>query len=109
MNQIYNPQTIEDHEFLFTHLCDCGEAGGQGGELPALAASGLGLRLEDDGLQADGVGGGGGEAGHGVVRGAGVVTVRHQLRELGGRGLELADSYPEDTVNIIMVMSASLT
>ena len=94
------------------HLCDCGEAGGQGGELSALAASGLGLRLEDDGLQADGVGGGGGEAGHGVVRGAGVVTVRHQLRELGGRGLEPADSYPEDTqdtVSIIMVMSASLT
>ena len=84
--------------FIFNDLSDCGEAGGQSGELSALAASGLGLRLEDDWLQAHGVGGGGGEAGHGVVRGAGVVTVRHQLRELWSRGLELAHSDPGQQV-----------
>ena len=82
-----------------------GEAGGQGGELPALAAPGL----CDDWLQADCVGAGGGQARHRVVRGAGGVTVGHQLRELGSRGLELAHSYPGNTIIIIIVTCSPKT
>ena len=62
------------------HLCRCGEAGaGQSGELAALATSGLAPGLRDrgraHGLEADGVGGVGGQAGHGVEGGGGVVAV----------------------------------
>ena len=107
---------IYSSTILPPHLCRCGEAGaGQSGELAALASPGLALSLRDrgraHGLEADGVGGVGGKAGHGVEGGGGVVAVGDtgysintpdivlpvgdQLRELRGRGLELANSDPE--------------
>ena len=89
------------------YLCCSGEAGGQSGELSALAASGLCLGLYDDGLQADCVGGGGLQARHGVVSSAGDISVSHQLRELGSRGLKLTHSYPEDLIIIIIMMSSA--